>query len=290
MSFRIARNISQHIFPTEKIEGNGARIYRSIGIRSLRNLDPFLLFDEFYIEEPGGFPPHPHRGFETVTYLLEGKIQHRDFKGHQGLIGPGDLQWMTAGKGIVHTELAASQKVHGLQLWVNLSHRHKMMDPQYQEISKHRLTHVAPEPGIDINVLAGSFQGASSPILTRTPMIFVDVQLKEKGKQLEQAIPADFNGFIYPLKGSVKFGDVVTLDGTRQMLVLSQNGGTYVSVKSLSDDARFIMVAGKPLCEPVVQYGMFAMNTQKEVFKAQEDFEHGRFGFEQALEWINANK
>ncbi|GAA5803517.1 RmlC-like cupin domain-containing protein [Helicostylum pulchrum] len=287
MAARIARSITKSVLSKEQSEGDGARVFRSIGSYALRNLDPFLMLDEFDVRAPAGFPDHPHRGFETVTYMLEGEFLHEDFKGHKGRIGPGDLQWMSAGRGIVHSEIPANNKRnHGLQLWVNLASKDKMAEPNYQELPKEEVARVSPEPGVDIKVIAGTSYGATSPVVTRTPTMYIDVKLA-KGKKIEQEIPENYTGFIYTLAGSAKFGGQEHVSEAHHTLVLSNNLGTYVPVESLSDDTHFVIIAGKPINEPIVQHGPFVMNTQQEIYQAFSDYQHGRNGFEGATEWTS---
>ncbi|KAI8374820.1 RmlC-like cupin domain-containing protein [Blakeslea trispora] len=288
MTTRIARSIVKKILSREQMDGDGARVYRSIGTYALRNLDPFLMLDEFDVKAPGGFPDHPHRGFETVTYMLEGEFLHEDFKGHKGRIGPGDLQWMSAAKGIVHAEIpATNSRAHGLQLWVNLAKKDKLAEPNYQELPKEKVLHTSPEPGVDIKVIAGTSNGTTSPVITRTPTMFIDVKMK-KGKKMEQEIPEDYAGFIYTLSGTAKFGESEEVADAHHTLVLSQNQGTYIPVESLSDDAHFVIIAGKPINEPIVQHGPFVMNSTQEIYQAFADYQHGRNGFEGAPEWVSS--
>ncbi|KAI9334326.1 RmlC-like cupin domain-containing protein [Pilaira anomala] len=284
----IARNITQSVFSREQMDGVGAKVHRSIGSYSLRNLDPFLMLDEFDVQAPGGFPDHPHRGFETVTYMLDGEFLHEDFKGHKGRIGPGDLQWMSAAKGIVHAEIPASNsKAHGLQLWVNLSKKDKMSEPNYQEFPSEQVKQVSPEEGITIKVIAGESYGVQSPVMTRTPTMFIDVKLK-KGKKIEQIIPENYAGFIYTIAGTALYGGEKKYSEAHHTLVLSNNGGTVVPVESTSDDCHFVVIAGKPINEPIVQHGPFVMNTQQEVYQAFMDYQQGRNGFEGAPEWTSS--
>ncbi|KAL1929298.1 hypothetical protein VTP01DRAFT_2357 [Rhizomucor pusillus] len=285
MTTRVARKIIKSVLSREQMDGVGARVYRSIGSHQLRNLDPFLMLDEFDVRAPGGFPDHPHRGFETVTYMLEGEFLHEDFKGHKGRIGPGDLQWMSAARGIVHAEIPANNsRAHGLQLWVNLSAKDKMAEPNYQEYPASKVTHVSPEPGIDIKVIAGESYGVKSPVMTRTPTMFIDVKLA-KGKTMEQVIPKEYAGFIYTIAGTALYGSDKHKSEAHHTLVLSENGGTYIPVESLSDDCHFVIIAGQPIREPIVQYGPFVMNTQQEIYKAFHDYDRGVNGFEGAPAW-----
>lgn len=245
------------------------------------------MLDEFDVRAPSGFPDHPHRGFETVTYMLEGEFLHEDFKGHQGRIGPGDLQWMSAARGIVHAEIPANEKQNrGLQLWVNLASQDKLAEPSYQELPKEKIPRVSPEPGVDIKVIAGTSYGTTSPVYTRTPTMYIDVKLK-KGKKIEQEIPENYTGFIYTLAGSAKFGSKELISDPHHTLVLN-NEGNYIPVESLSDDTHFVIIAGKPIKEPIVQHGPFVMNTQKEIYQAFSDYQHSENGFEGAAEWVSS--
>lgn len=260
-------------------EGVGARVRRSIGRMELRSLDPFLLLDEFSVKAPAGFPDHPHRGFETVTYMLAGVFCHEDFVGHKGLIKPGDLQWMTAGKGIVHAEMPASkEEAHGLQLWVNLGSKDKMIEPAYQELASKDI----PEGGADgvkVRVIAGESFGIKSPVKTRTPTMYLDFKM-EPNSALDQAVPTDWNAFVYTLSGEAFFGEDEHHGKAHETLVLSQ--GPNFIVKTKESPVHFVLIAGQPLNEPVVQHGPFVMNTKEEIMQAMMDYRMGRNGFEKA--------
>eukprot|EP00898_Chlorokybus_atmophyticus_P008563 jgi/Chlat1/8708/Chrsp89S08089 len=182
------RSVTKKFLSQEQSEGHGARVRRSIGRPELQNLDPFLLLDEFRVGLPGGFPDHPHRGFETVSYVIDGgSFRHEDFAGNAGTIGPGDLQWMTAGRGIVHSEMPASQEpAHGLQLWVNLSSKDKMVPPAYQELKGSEVPKVSKD-GITVAVIAGESLGTKSPVYTRTPTMYLDFTL-DPGAQVTQPV------------------------------------------------------------------------------------------------------
>ncbi|KAI9314277.1 RmlC-like cupin domain-containing protein [Dichotomocladium elegans] len=285
MTETVARAIAKSVRSQQQMDGEGARVNRSIGSNMLPDLDPFLLLDEFEVEAPGGFPDHPHRGFETVTYMFEGEFLHEDFKGHKGHLGPGDLQWMSAGRGMVHAEIPADHsRAHGLQLWINLAAKDKMMKPRYQEYPAAKIKQFSPEEGIQIKVIAGEAYGVKSPIKTKTPTLFVDIRLA-KGKTIEQEVPEDYAGFIYTIAGTALFGSSKHQSGAHHTLVLSDNGGTKVPVKSLSDDCHFVLIAGKPLREPIVQEGPFVMNSRQQVAQAIQDYSRGLHGFEGAREW-----
>ncbi|KAI8093500.1 RmlC-like cupin domain-containing protein [Halteromyces radiatus] len=288
----IARSIIKSILSREQMEGVGARVRRSIGTEALRNLDPFLMLDEFDTDLHSFFADHPHRGFETVTYLLEGECQHEDFKGHKGQLGPGCLQWMTAGRGIIHAEAPANGytgRIHGLQLWVNLASKDKMIEPSYQEFPADKVVSVSPTPGLDIKVIAGESYGTKSPVFTRTPTMFIDVKMAKKGLTMEQSIPADFRGFIYTLEGKASFGGSKHVADAHHTLVLSDEG-TTIPVEALSDNCHFVIIAGQPLNEPIIQYGPFVMNTKEEIYQAFADYERGENGFEGANEFVSEIK
>ncbi|KAM3696261.1 hypothetical protein ACJW31_06G024900 [Castanea mollissima] len=265
-------------------EGLGAIVRRSIGRFELKYFDPFLVLDEFSVTAPAGFPDHPHRGFETVTYMLQGSFTHEDCEGHKGTIGAGDLQWMTAGRGIVHSEMPAAEGTQkGLQLWINLSSKHKMIEPRYQEILSKDVAE-AIKDGIKVRVIAGEALGTKSPIYTRTPTMYLDFTLKP-GAQLQQPIPISWNAFIYVLEGEGIFGNTKSSPtAAHHLLLLGTGDGLEVWNKS-SKPLRFILVGGEPLGEPLVQFGPFVMNTQEEIDQTIDDFENYVNGFEKARHW-----
>lgn len=243
------------------------------------------MLDEFNSKEPAGFPDHPHRGFETVTYVLSGKFVHEDFCGHKGTIGPGDLQWMTAGRGIVHCEMPTGKEPsHGLQLWVNLAKEYKMVQPSYQELKDSEIPKKS-ENGVCVKVIAGESMGIKSPIYTRTPTMYLDFKL-EKGSSFTQPVPSDWNAFIFVLNGSGLFGSVDKLEKADAHHTLVLGPGDSVHFKNEENEQlNFVLIAGKPLNEPVVQHGPFVMNTQEEIYQTLEDFKQGKNGFEQAPKW-----
>jgi len=279
------REIIKDVLSVEQSEGEGARVRRSIGRPELKRLDPFLLLDEFRVPPPAGFPDHPHRGFETVTYMLEGSFSHEDFCGHKGTINPGDLQWMTAGKGIVHCEMPVpgNQVPHGLQLWVNLAAKDKMVPPAYQELLDKDIPKV-DQDGIYVNVIAGESFGISSPVKTRTPTMYLDFTM-QPNKKLTQIVPEGYNGFLYTLEGSAYYGSNKIQSGPHYTLVLGK--GINLQVETKDQRARFVLIAGKPLGEPVAQWGPFVMNTSQELNIAMSDFQSGTNGFEGAPGWTS---
>lgn len=279
------RRVCKVVLSVEQSEGVGARVRRSIGRRELKNLDPFLMLDEFGISKPAGFPDHPHRGFETVTYLLSGVTAHEDSCGHSGTLKPGDLQWMTAGRGVIHAEMPVSDGlIHGLQLWVNLKSTDKMVEPQYQELKSKEI----PKPskdGIAVVVISGEALGVKSKIYTRTPTMYLDFKLKEGAKHT-QPVPKGWTAFIYTLAGSLCTGpddDVRTIEPHHTVVF---DDGEYVSVENkAADESHFVLIAGEPIKEPVVQYGPFVMNTQEEIDQTIKDYKSAMNGFEKAKIW-----
>ncbi|XP_043689658.1 pirin-like protein At1g50590 [Telopea speciosissima] len=263
-------------------EEPGIFVRRSIGRFEFSYFDPFLVLDDFSITTPAGFPDHPHRGFESVTYMMQGNIKHEDFTGHKGIVREGGLQWMTAGKGIVHSEMAEGQgTIKGLQLWINLSSKHKMAEPSYQELPSKDIAEVE-EDGIKVRVIAGEALGAKSTIYTRTPTLFLDFTLKP-GAHLQQPIPSMWNSFIYVLEGEGVFGTQESSPTKAfHVLLLGPSGDGVEAWNQSSTPLRFVLVAGEPIGEPVVQYGPFVMNTKEEIDQTIDDFENCTNGFEKA--------
>ncbi|KAI1302109.1 hypothetical protein EDD11_005738 [Mortierella claussenii] len=281
-----SRSIVKAVLSKEQAEGRGARVRRSIGRPELRNHDPFLMLDEFNVDKNGGFPDHPHRGFETVTYMLEGQFQHEDFAGHKGTIGPGDLQWMTAGRGIVHSEMPVKSqtRAHGLQLWINLPKEHKMCEPQYQELLDGQIPRATPQEGVVVKVIAGESHGVQSKVYTRTPTMYLDFRM-DKNKAVEQSIPASFTGFIYTLSGTIYVGDNEFKGEAHHTLTFSEDGAKSIKITTKDESAHFVVIAGEPLKEPIYQQGPFVMNTKEEILSTYADYRDGQNGFERAPYW-----
>ncbi|KAK1294358.1 hypothetical protein QJS10_CPA16g00521 [Acorus calamus] len=281
---RKPRHVMKQLLSKAQPEGQGAIVRRSIGRSELKYLDPFIMLDEFMVSRPAGFPDHPHRGFETVTYMLQGAFTHQDFAGHKGTIKAGDLQWMTAGRGIVHSETPAGEGFQkGLQLWVNLSSKDKMVEPGYQELQSKDVSH-AEKDGVVVRIIAGEAMGVKSPVYTRTPTMYLDFKM-QPGSQLHQMIPESWNAFVYILEGEGSFGTADTASSmSHHCLVLSKGDGLDVWNKSAAP-LRFVLIGGQPLNEPIVQYGPFVMNTQAEIQQAIEDYQFCRNGFENARHW-----
>ncbi|PKA50480.1 Pirin-like protein [Apostasia shenzhenica] len=287
-SLRKPRSVVKKFQAKPQNEGDGAVVRRSIGRYELNYFDPFLLLDEFSVAAPAGFPDHPHRGFETVTYMLEGAVRHEDFEGHKGTIKAGDLQWMTAGRGIVHSEMpAAPGTSKGLQLWVNLSSSDKMIEPKYQELKSGEVA-AASRDGVEVRVIAGESMGVRSPVQTRTPTMYLDFTLKPSA-HLRQPIPPGWSSFVYVLQGEGIFGTEKSGPvGPHHLLLLGRGDGLDVWNKSMKS-LRFVLLAGLPLGEPVARYGPFVMNSDDEIDRTIEDFDRCINGFEKAKHWRSSD-
>jgi len=257
-------------------DGAGVKLNRVIGGPDLPQLDPFLLLDEFRSDDAAdylaGFPEHPHRGFETVTYMLAGRMRHRDNQGNTGLLGPGSVQWMTAGRGIVHSEMPEQENglMQGFQLWVNLPAKDKMTAPRYQDIEPGRIPEVE-STGARVRVIAGSYRGVRGPVQAdATAPLYLDVFLEDG--EFEAAVPVEHNAFVYVYEGSLEVAGRAVTRGELAVL----RGGDKVAARAGDAGARFILVAGRPLKEPVARYGPFVMNRPEEIQQAMRDFTEGR--------------
>jgi redox-sensitive bicupin YhaK (pirin superfamily) len=260
-------------------DGAGVSLTRVIGTQQLSYLDPFLMLDEFGSDKPGdyiaGFPSHPHRGFETVTYMLDGRMRHKDNHGNEGLMTAGSVQWMTAGRGIVHSEMPEQEEglMRGFQLWVNLPAKDKMGQPRYQEFSADRIPEVSPSGGVAVKVIAGHVGDVAGPVQQpATDPLYLDISI-EAGASFEQAVASGHNAFAYVYEGEVAVGAESV--GKGELIVLGD--GDAVAVAGKAGKSRLILVAGKPIGEPVARYGPFVMNTQAEIMQAVQDYQSGRF-------------
>ena len=281
-----ARSVQRVVKGMPTSDGAGVKLRRVIGQPQLPDLDPFLMLDEFGTDRAedyiAGFPDHPHRGFETVTYMLDGRMRHRDNHGNEGVLVPGSVQWMTAGRGLVHSEMPEQQegRMRGFQLWLNLPARDKMTQPKYQEFGPERIPSATPAPGVLARVIAGKVAGVAGPILQpATDPTYLDLAL-EPGAQFEQELPADYAAFLYVFEGEVAVGAESKPVRTHELAVLSEGERIRLTgVKAGADgkSARAILVAGRPLKEPVAKYGPFVMNTRAELQQAFEDFQAGKF-------------
>ena len=281
------RTVSQIIEPNLVIEGAGVRLRRSIAPSRANRLDPFLLFDHFAFNDPiegpiSGFPMHPHRGIETVTYMLEGSVHHRDSLGNAGLIGPGDVQWMTSGGGIMHEEMprrSPEGNVFGFQLWVNLPAALKMSQPRYQEVSEDSIP-IVERDGAKVRVVAGEFDGVQGPVaeIAANPVYF-DVQLSP-ATQFVQPIPEGHTTVAYVFNGRGTFGlDADNLgENVEAVHLVVFNDGDQLKVQTPPDaSVRFVLIAGAPFEEPIIPYGPFVMNTEAEIKQALADLRNGTF-------------
>ena len=267
-------------------DGAGVKLRRVIGQPQLPDLDPFLMLDEFGTDKAedyiAGFPEHPHRGFETVTYMLDGRMRHRDNHGNEGVLVPGSVQWMTAGRGLVHSEMPEQQegRMRGFQLWLNLPARDKMTAPKYQEFGPDRIPTATPAKGVTAKVIAGQVAGIHGPILQpATDPTYLDLAI-EPGAQFVQALPSDYAAFLYVFEGTVRVGSEANPVRTHELAVLGE--GTEIRLEGITagaggEVARAILVAGRPLREPVAKYGPFVMNTREELQQAFIDFQRGNF-------------
>ncbi|KAK9675315.1 RNA pol II transcription cofactor [Basidiobolus ranarum] len=263
------------------VEGFGASVRRSVGSEEVETLDPFILLDEFLVAPPSGFPDHPHRGFETVTYVLQGTSEHEDFAGHRGEINSGDLQWMSAGRGIVHAEMPKTE-CHGLQLWVNLRSSQKMDEPNYQEIRDKDIPRATLENGTTVKIISGEAFGVKSDVFTKTPTLYLDIH-QNKNERICLDIPDNYNGFVYVIKGCSKFGETQALGSAHMALILDRPGCTLDVVAV--EETHYVLIAGEPLNEPIVQMGPFVMNTDQEIQSAVFEHREGFNGFENADTW-----
>ncbi|MGE0559930.1 MAG: pirin family protein [Burkholderiales bacterium] len=278
------RKLQQVIRAMETSDGAGVKLRRSIGQSRNARLDPFLMLDEFGTDNPddyiAGFPDHPHRGFETVTYMLDGHMLHRDHMGNRGDLKSGDVQWMTAGRGIIHSEMPQQLegRMRGFQLWINLPAAEKMKPASYRDIPAAQIPVVTLAGGGRVKVIAGKLDVAGSstpgPIqgLSTAPLYF-DVELVP-GQGFLHGLPAGHNAFLYAYEGDVSVGDPPRALPARSAGILSD--GDQVTVTAGDEGARFILLAGKPLHEPVEQYGPFVMNTREEIEQALDDYRSGR--------------
>jgi len=264
-------------------DGAGVRLTRVIGTPALPDLDPFLMLDEFGTDRAedyiAGFPSHPHRGFETVTYMLDGRMRHKDNHGNEGLLTPGSVQWMTAGRGLVHSEMPEQEsgRMRGFQLWVNLPARDKMVEPRYQEYAPERIPTMSPARGVELKLIAGSVGQVQGPIQQpATDPLYLDVTLAA-GAQWQCPLPEGHNAFAYVFEGEAVLGEADAARSVPQHELAVLGGGAVLPLRGGEQGARLIVVAGRPLREPVVRHGPFVMNTREQLMQAFIDYEQGRF-------------
>ena len=268
-------------------DGDGVDLRRAFPGGAVMDMDPFLLLDQmgptrFAPGDARGFPPHPHRGFETVTYLLSGEMQHRDSWGNHGTLRPGDVQWMTAGSGLVHSEMPGESLVrdggllHGFQLWINLPRRDKMLEPRYQDTTSARIPVARADEGrVEVKVIAGESLGTRGVIETRIPILYLHVKLAP-GAEFTQNVPKSENAFAFVVEGEGRFAGKTA---TPNDVVLFDRAGDTVRVANTGKGTlSFLLIAGEPIGEPVARYGPFVMNSREELVQAAEDYHAGRMG------------
>lgn len=274
------RNIERLIEPQFVIEGAGVLLRRSFGPRRSNEFDPFLLFDHFAFNDPNegpirGFPTHPHRGIETVTYILEGSVRHRDSLENQGSIGAGDVQWMTSGRGILHEEMPQRSEdgnIYGFQLWVNLPARLKMSEPRYQEVSDQTIP-VVEKDGVKIRLVAGIVDSVTGPVteIAAAPL-YMDVQLAPD-MDWTLPVPEGHTAVAYVFKGEAVFSGKTVAS----VMMIKYEDGDHIHVKTENSPVRFMLMAGAPFKEPIVPYGPFVMNTEEEIRQTLADLKNGTF-------------
>jgi redox-sensitive bicupin YhaK (pirin superfamily) len=279
---RQSRTVEQLIVGKETSDGAGVRLTRVLSQSLQRRLDPFLMLDAFGSDDPddyiAGFPDHPHRGFETITYMLAGNMRHRDSAGHEGLLGNGGVQWMTAGRGVIHSEIPQQEEgvMEGFQLWLNLPARDKMCAPWYKDFSAANLPRFVTDTGVVVTVIAGASGGMASTVTREaTAPLYLDIHLPA-GTRFAQALPATHNAFVYVYRGEVSVAGR-TVPAQRMAILANDMNADGVLIEAAAG-AQVLLVAGQPLNEPIEQYGPFVMNTREEINQAVIDYREGRLG------------
>lgn len=282
------RSILSVLYAKEQGEGAGAKVRRSIGTSGMRNFSPFLMLDHFNVAPGAGFPDHPHRGQETITLLKQGCMLHADFTGKQGVLNPGDLQFMTAGRGVVHAEMPYSPEggnVRGMQLWVDLPKELKGCEPRYRDLRAKEIPVARPNDDVEVSVISGSAYGVESvKDLAYTPVHYYEYTV-QPGGEFEQEMPTDFNTFLYLLDGQLVLNETII---PQYSAVFFKRDGNVIKGKVSSkqpEPAHFVLIGGKMLDQPIVQYGPFVETSQKDIYKAFEDYNRGTNGFERAVDW-----
>ena len=273
------RSVERLVQGVQTSDGAGVKLTRVLTQDLQKRLDPFLMLDAFRNDNPndyiGGFPDHPHRGFETVTYMIAGRMRHRDSAGNEGSLGPGGVQWMTAGSGLIHSELPEQQEglMEGFQLWLNLPSHKKMIKPSYRDIDTQQIPEYKGSDGTVIRVIAGNSHGVEGAVTKPdTTPLFLDIHLPAQG-HFEQELPRTLNGFVYCYRGQITTGEQTVCD--RQMGILS-NDADRIRITA-REPARVLLIAGQPLKEPIVQYGPFVMNTPEQIQQTLRDYRDGQF-------------
>ncbi len=281
-----ARRVERLVTGQATRDGAGVKLTRVLTHELQQRLDPFLMLDNFASDDPNdygaGFPDHPHRGFETVTYMIAGRMRHRDSGGHEGLLQNGCVQWMTAGRGLIHSEMPEQEegRMEGFQLWLNLPAREKMREPWYRDIQSAEIPELVTAQGVTVRVIAGRSHGVDGAMQrAHTEPLYLDLHFPEGGATFEQPLPAVHNAFVYVYRGSVQVDDEGTqaVEVPRLRMAILGNKGDGVRLHG-QGGTRALLIAGKPLREPIAQYGPFVMNTREQLMQAVEDFRNGQFG------------
>jgi len=275
-----ARRVERLVAGQATSDGAGVKLTRVLTQPLQRRLDPFLMLDAFGTDNPddyiGGFPDHPHRGFETVTYMIAGRMRHRDSAGHEGLLSNGGVQWMTAGRGVIHSELPEQEagRMEGFQLWLNLPAKDKMCAPWYRDIASAEIPEFTQD-GVTARVIAGESHGVAGAMQREvTEPLYLDLHFAP-GARFEQTLPAVHNAFVYVYRGSLAIGET-QVPAQRMALLANDSGSDGVVLAAGDAPTRALLIAGKPLNEPIAQYGPFVMNNNEQIFQAVEDFRAGR--------------
>ena len=278
----VSRTVERLVTGQATSDGAGVKLNRVLTQDLQHRLDPFLMLDAFGSDKPddyiAGFPDHPHRGFETVTYMIAGRMLHRDSAGHEGLLQNGGVQWMTAGKGVIHSEIPQQEEgvMEGFQLWLNLHSTEKMNAPWYRDFQNDQLPKLQTPAGVEVTVIAGASHGVQGAVTREiTQPLYLDVHMPQ-GARFEQTLPADHNAFLYVYRGEVTIGGQTV--PVQRMAILANTAQADGVVIEASADAKLILISGKPLKEPIVQYGPFVMNSKDEIYQALSDFRDGRLG------------
>jgi redox-sensitive bicupin YhaK (pirin superfamily) len=276
-----ARAVERLIAGQPTSDGAGVKLTRVLTQPLQRRLDPFLMLDAFGTDDPqdyiGGFPDHPHRGFETVTYMIAGRMRHRDNAGHEGLLQNGGVQWMTAGRGVIHSELPEQEngRMEGFQLWLNLAAKDKMRAPWYRDIQSEEIPEFTTADGVKVRLIAGHSHGVDGAMQREgTEPLYLDLEIPP-GASFTQALPPSHNAFVYVYRGALEIGG--TQVPTQRMAILKNEADRDGVVLKAVDHTRALLIAGKPLGEPIAQYGPFVMNTNDEIFQAVQDYQSGKF-------------
>ena len=274
------RTVERLVVGKATSDGAGVKLTRVLVQSLQRRLDPFLMLDAFGSHNPedyiAGFPDHPHRGFETITYMIAGRMRHRDSAGHEGLLENGGVQWMTAGRGVIHSEIPQQEEgvMEGFQLWLNLPARDKMTAPWYRDFAAAELPHFVNDAGVAVTVIAGESHGVTGAVTREaTAPLYLDLHLPA-GARFAQPLPAEHNAFVYVYRGEVVIaGNQVP---AQQLAILANDAQADGVVIEAATEAKALLIAGRPLNEPIAQYGPFVMNTEQEIYQALNDFREGR--------------